>query len=88
MKQPEDNKTLDLPLPARRGRPRNPDAMTNAQRQRRWRERHQPMDIGQMAKTIRELAQTFDMTEQDVTRALLRFALRNRNWKQLGIPNH
>jgi hypothetical protein len=38
-------------------------------------------------KTIKELAQLFDMTEREVTQHLLRYALRNRNWKQLGFPS-
>lgn len=47
-KQPEDTHTLELPLCAPEsisvtkrapGRPRDPDAMTNAERQQRWRDK-------------------------------------------------
>jgi len=35
--------------------------------------------------TIEDIATQLDRTKQDVMRSLVRFALTNRNWKQLGL---
>ncbi|MCL2875462.1 MAG: hypothetical protein FWF12_04030 [Betaproteobacteria bacterium] len=80
--------TLPLPGIARPvGRSRKPDAKTNAQRQAAFRKRHQNVDAGEtMTATIRRFAKDFDLTEGQVTRELLRFALCNRNWNQTGFP--
>lgn len=80
--------TLPLPGITRPvGRPRSPDAMTNAQRQAAYRKRHKSVDVGEsMTATIKRFAKHFDMTEDQITRELIRFALCNRNWIQTGFP--
>lgn len=40
----------------------------------------------QIAATIKRLADEFDLTQAEVTRELLRFALCNRNWQETGFP--
>lgn len=83
--------TLNLPgIPEvkRRGRPRSGNALTAAQRQARFRARHKFVDTGErIGATITKLAEQFDISELEVTRHLLRFALCNRNWKQTGFPS-
>ena len=87
MKQLDDDKTNELPLPKTRGRPASGHAKSNAQRQAEYRARRAPMPLGDyIPKTIKRLAKQFDLTEREVTQHLLRFALRNRNWPQLGFP--
>lgn len=83
-----DGMTYALPfMPAKRGRPKTGKALTNAERQKRYRARHKSVDTGEtMAATIKRLADQFDLTESEVTRHLLRFALCNRNWAQTGFP--
>lgn len=80
--------TLPLPGITRpRGRPRKPDALSNAQRQKAFRQRHVVAETGEtMNATIRRLAVQFDLPVAHVTRELLRFALCNRNWAQTGFP--
>lgn len=80
--------TAELPgLPKRRGRPCTGKAMTGAERQRKHRERHTQVDTGErMTATIKQLADEFDLTSDQVTRELIRFALCNRNWMQTGFP--
>lgn len=80
--------TKQLPgMPGIPGRPCTGTAMTNAERQRKYRERHKAVDIGErMNATITKLAKEFDLTEDQVTRELIRFALCNRNWNQTGFP--
>lgn len=69
------------------GRPRKPDALTNAERQTSWRQRHQLVETGEtMTATIARLAKQFDLSKAAVTRELIRFALCNRNWAQTGFP--
>lgn len=69
-----------------RGRPKKPDAMTNAQRQAKYRAARAAVPVGEkMSETIKKLSAEFDLTEQQVTRELLRFALCNRNWSQTGF---
>lgn len=88
MKQIEDNKTIELKLPLKRGRPKSATAKSNAERQAAYRARHLPMDLGpSIPNTIRALTKQFDISEAEVTKSLLRFALRNRNWKQIGFTN-
>lgn len=83
--------TPDLPgIPSanRRGRKPKLGALSNKERQRRWREKHSSMNVGErISKTITSLATDFDLTEDQVTRYLLRFALCNRNWRQSGFPD-
>lgn len=86
-----DTLTAELPglpcPPAKRGRKPSGNAMTNAERQARYRAQRQLIDTGErMAATIRKLAADFDLTTDEVTRHLLRFALCNRNWAQTGFP--
>ena len=38
-----------------------------------------------IALTIGDIARALDQSKQDVMRSLVRFALTNRNWKQLGL---
>ena len=72
-----------IPKAVKRGRPQSPDSMTNAERQRKYRSRHKSIDTGEkIAATIARFAREFDLTEDQVTRELLRFALCNRNWSQ------
>lgn len=69
-----------------RGRPKKPDALTNAQRQAKYRASRAAASVGdKMAQTIKKLSTEFDLTEQQVTRELLRFALCNRKWSQTGF---
>ena len=69
------------------GRPHSDTSMSNAERQKKYRKCHRAIKTGdQIATTITRLAQQFDMTEQEVTRELLRFALCNKNWTAQGIP--
>lgn len=86
-----DALTAELPglpcPPAKRGRKPTGNAMTNAERQARFRAKRQQIETGErMAATIRKLADEFDLTTDEVTRHLLRFALCNRNWSQTGFP--
>lgn len=80
--------TLPLPGITRPvGRLRKPNAMTNAQRQAAYRKRHKFVDVGEtMTATIKRFAKHFDLTEDQITRELIRFALCNRNWMQTGFP--
>lgn len=80
--------TLPLPGIIRPvGRPRKPNAMTNAQRQAAYRKRHKSVDVGEtMTASIKRFAKHFDLTEDQITRELIRFALCNRNWMQTGFP--
>lgn len=72
---------------AKVGRPRKPDAMTNAERQAKFRAYRQMVMTGdKIGATIKRFAKEFDLTEDQVTRELLRFALCNRNWGQTGFP--
>jgi len=69
-------------------RPASGNALSNAERQTRFRNRHKLIETGnQMNATITRLANHFDLTEAQVTRELIRFALCNRNWMQTGFPN-
>lgn len=77
-----------MPRAVRRGRPPKANAMTDAERTRKYRQARKPMKIGErMANTIRRFAQEFDLTEDEVIAHLLRFALCNRNWAQTGFPS-
>lgn len=76
--------TSDL-LPKRaRGRPSTGAAKTNAERQAAYRAKAASDTIN---ATIARLAHDFDMTRQEVTRELLRFALCNRKWEETGFPS-
>lgn len=81
----------NLPLPGITrpvGRPRKADAKTNAERQRAYRTRHKSVDVGEsMTATIKRFAKHFEMTEDQITRELIRFALCNKNWMQTGFPS-
>jgi hypothetical protein len=39
----------------------------------------------EVAETIREIAEALDASGNEVVNSLIRFALTNRNWKQLGL---
>jgi len=81
--------TLPLPGITRPvGRPRKPDAKSNAERQKAYRARHKSVDVGEsMTATIKRFAKHFELTEDQVTRELIRFALCNKNWMQTGFPS-
>lgn len=73
--------------PRRVGRPRSAHAMTNAERQRKFIQRHKYVEVGERMKaTISRLAREFDLTEDEVIRELIRFSLCNKNWFQTGFP--
>jgi hypothetical protein len=77
-----------MPRAVRRGRPPKADAMTDAERSRKFRKARKTMKIGdKMAATISRFAREFDLTEDEVVQHLLRFALCNRNWTQTGFPS-
>ena len=79
--------TLTLPgIPAKRGRPCSGKAMTAAERQRKYRKTHKAVNAGEkITATITRFAKEFDLSEDQITRELLRFALCNRNWSQTGF---
>lgn len=81
--------TRELPGVTRPGRlPTGERPLTNAERQARHRAKHIKLESGsRMAATIADLAREFDLTKEEVTQHLLRFALRNRNWRQTGFPS-
>lgn len=81
--------TMTLPgVPPKRGRPVTGRALSNADRQRRFRKCHKTIETGErIGATITRLAQEFDLSELEVTRELLRFALCNRNWSRTGFPS-
>lgn len=71
---------------AKRGRPPVPGSMTGAERQAKFRARRVSVELGEgMAETVRRYAAEFDLTENDVMRELVRFALTNRNWAKEGF---
>lgn len=80
---------LTLPcIPAPRGRPHKVDALSNAERQRRFRARHTYVETGErIGSTIKKLSDQFGIDELTITRELLRFALCNKNWSQSGFPS-
>lgn len=80
--------TMTLPgISPKRGRPAKADAMSNAERQRKFRDSHKMIETGEkISATIKRLAGEFDLTEVQVTRELLRFALCNKNWSKTGFP--
>jgi len=85
----KDVMTMELPgVSRRRGRPATGKAKTGAQRQRAFRNRHAVVGVGDLIpSTIKRLSEQFEMPVSVVTRELLRFALCNRNWSQLGFPS-
>lgn len=77
-----------IPVPVKRGRKPSGCALTVAQRQAKFRAGRKLIETGEkIAATIKALAEQFDLTESEVTRELLRFALCNKNWKQAGFPS-
>lgn len=71
-----------------RGRPKKEGALTNAQRQAKYRAARVGVAVGDtMPGTIKALSAEFDMTPAEVTKRLLQFALCNRNWRQTGFSN-
>jgi len=72
--------------PSRRGRPPMPHALTNAQRQAKYRSTHSSYEVGpKIGLTVKRFARDFDLSEDEVVRRLLQFALCNRNWNQTGF---
>jgi hypothetical protein len=87
----ESNLTRSLPgiPPAKRGRPASDKSMTNAERQRRYQKNHTVIkSTDRINGTIKAMASEFDLPLSYVTKALLQFALCNRNWRQTGFPLH
>jgi len=77
-----------MPEAKRLGRPRKADALSNAERQRRFRENRKLVKTGEkISGTIARFAKEFDLTEDQITRELLRFALCNRNWARTGFSS-
>lgn len=69
-----------------RGRPVKACSLTAAQRQAKFRAARVSVELGEtMADTVRRYASEFDLTESQVMRELIRFALTNRNWSQEGF---
>lgn len=59
---------------------------TPAARQAAYRVKHASRVIDpEQAATIDGLAQSLDRASSEVLHSLIRFALTNRNWKQLGL---
>lgn len=81
-------RTIDMFGAKRRvGRPRSEHSMTNAERQRLYRASHSSYNVGdKIGVTVKSLAADFDLSEDQVFRELLRFALCNKNWRQVGFP--
>lgn len=81
--------TMELPNVTRPGRkPKGERPLTNAERQAAFRAKRLTVYTGErMATTIASLANEFDLTRDEVTQHLLRFALCNRNWKKTGFPS-
>lgn len=77
--------TFDAPK-KRRGRPPSGSALSNKERQAKYRKSRVLLEVGsRMAATVGKLAAEFDLTESEVTAHLVRFALCNRNWWQTGF---
>jgi len=75
------------PKPTKLGRPKKKGALTNAQRQAKYRQTRLPLVVGaRMSGTVRQLAADFDMTPSEVLGHLVRYALCNKNWGQQGFP--
>lgn len=91
MKASDKSATLTMELPGipvfvKRGRPCSDNALSNAERQRKYQKSRKTVKIGEkIAATITRFAREFDLTEDQVTRELLQFALCNRNWSQTGF---
>lgn len=83
----ENDPLLHSPVVKRgRGRPKKSGSLTVADRQARFRASRLPVDLGErMTATIAALSAEFDLTQSDVVRRLVRFALCNRNWRQTGF---
>ena len=80
--------TMTLPgIPARRGRPPKADALSNSERQAKFRKTRRLVETGEkIGATIKRFSRDFDVSEAYITRELLRFALCNKNWQQTGFP--
>jgi len=69
----------------KRGRPAG-SGKTNAERQAAFRASRILVPMGeQMTATVARFAHDFDMTQGEVIKELIRFALTNRNWKETGF---
>jgi hypothetical protein len=72
-----------------RAEPGRPAIHRNAAaRQAAYRARKARLDVAikpEIADTIGEIAQALDASRNEVVNSLIRFALTNRNWKQLGL---
>lgn len=77
---------FEAPQKSPRGRPKKSDSMSNAERQAKFRARRRAVPVGdRISATISRFAKDFDLSEDEITRQLLRFALCNRNWGQTGF---
>lgn len=76
----------DAPPPARRGRKRKHTSA--AAKLAAHRDSHARMDFitsKRIGDTVAALAQQFDCSKNEVLNSLVRFALTNRNFKQVGL---
>lgn len=68
-------------------RVKSPSALTNAQRQANFRKNHRSIYLGEsITKTIKRYSVDFDLSEDQVVRELIRFALCNNDWDKNGFP--
>lgn len=61
---------------------------SSAARQRAHRARLARLDVAikpEIAETISEIAEQLNCSRNEVVNSLIRFALTNRNWKQVGL---
>lgn len=75
-----------LPQAKKRGRPAKHGSA--AERQAAWRAANAVKTLrldGKVAGSVEKLAAMFEMDQTHVVNNLLRFALANRNWAQMGI---
>lgn len=81
-----DNSGNEIAVGARVGRPAI--HASSAARQRAHRAKLARLDVAikpEIADTIAEIADQLDCSRNEVVNSLIRFALTNRNWKQVGL---
>lgn len=60
----------------------------SAARKRAYREKVARLDVAikpEISDTIGDIAESLDVSRNEVVNSLIRFALTNRNWKQVGL---
>lgn len=61
---------------------------TSAARKRAYREKVTRLDVAikpEIAETIADISEQLDCSRNELLNSLIRFALTNRNWKQVGL---